>query len=84
MNSSLFGMHIAEALYGAQRILLLGVDMYGTHFFGPHPKGLTNTTARLFKRHKDQFKSWKGCEVINCNPDSHLEVFPKTKLRDII
>lgn len=82
-NSGLMGMEIAWIL-GAQRIILLGFDMHGTHYFGAHPEGLKNTDEGRFAAHIKQFDKWKGCEVINCTPGSALNIFPKAELRTII
>lgn len=75
INSGLQGMRVAQML-GATRILLLGFDMHGTHFFGSHPSPLSNTTAAKFRGHIRQFANWSGCEVINCTPGSALKRFP--------
>ena len=66
-------------LLGAARIVLLGYDMHGGHFFGDHPAMLA-TPAR--------FGDWilemgrmavaladRGIEVVNCSPGSALECF---------
>ena len=41
-NSGLLGMEVAVQL-GATSLVLLGFDMHGSHYFGPHPKPLKNT-----------------------------------------
>lgn len=74
-NSGLDGMRVAHQIMGATRILLLGFDMHGSHFFGKHPKPLRNTTPNRFKAHIKQFNKWRGCEVINCTPNSALLKF---------
>lgn len=89
VNSGLMGMYIAHRIYKADRVLLLGFDMHGTHYFGKHTrvyngKTLVNTDAKKFAMHKEQFKQFKGCEVFNCNLDSELLIFPKVKLCDIL
>lgn len=78
-NSGIQGMRVAEML-GATRILLLGLDMRGTHFFGKHPSSLKNTTSKRFKVHIAQFERWSGCEVINCTPNSALRKFPMSTI----
>ncbi len=75
-NSGLLAMHVAVKL-GATRILLLGFDMHGTHFFGPHMAPLVNTTPDRFEIFKRAFKRWAGCPVVNCTPNSALECFPR-------
>jgi len=75
-NSGLLGMEVAR-LMGAKRILLLGFDMHGSHYFGPHPAGLKNTTDKRFQAMQRQFTEWKPCgvDVINCTPGSRLRQF---------
>lgn len=73
-NSGLQGMRAAKLL-GASKIILLGFDMQGTHYFGAHPAPLRNTTAKRFKAHIAQFDKWTGCEVVNCTPRSQLKRF---------
>jgi hypothetical protein len=82
-NSGLQGLRVAEML-GATRILLLGFDMSGTHFFGEHPAPLRNTTAKRFKAHIAQFKGWYGPKVINCTPGSALTAFPIMDIREAL
>lgn len=75
-NSGLQGMRVARML-GAKRILLLGFDMRGTHYFGKHPPQLKNTTPDRFAKFLEQFALWHGgCEVINCTAGSALKRFP--------
>lgn len=83
-NSGYMAMQIAYDIYKAEKIILLGFDMHGTHYFGKHPEGLKNTTEDRFKVHIKQFDSWNGCEVVNCNMNSALEKFPKISIYDII
>ncbi len=74
-NSGLMAMCVAKEL-GATKILICGFDMHGTHYFGPHPAKLKNTTKERFISHLDQFKWWHGPDVINCTPGSALKKFP--------
>lgn len=85
-NSALLAAHVAVEVFKASRLLLLGVDMGGTHFFGPHPAPLKNTTPQRFEQMKQQFSHWRprGVEVWNCNPESALECFPKMTLEDAL
>lgn len=78
-NSGLQGMRVA-AMFGASRILLIGFDMKGAHYFGRHPEPLRNTTTARFKVHLRQFRRWKGPAVINCTPESALIQFPMSTL----
>ena len=77
------GMIVAKTL-GAKRLVLLGFDMHGTHFFGKHPEPLKNTTEKIFKTHIRQFDGFSGCEVINCTPNSSLTRFPLRPLREVL
>lgn len=83
-NSGLFAMEIAWKVFKAERLILLGFDMHGTHYFGPHTGNLNNTTNKRFAMHIKQFEGWKGPEVINCNPNSALRKFPFMDLYGII
>lgn len=75
-NSGLQGMRVAHEYLGATRILLIGLDMHGSHYFGPHPTPLRNTTPQRFEKMLRQFKRWRGCQVVNCSPGSALTQFP--------
>lgn len=85
-NSGLLGLHYA-VWKGATRVLLLGIDMRGTHYFGPH-KSLPNPTPERFALFIEQFRDASkrigNCEVINCNPDSALDVFPRMTLDEAL
>lgn len=83
-NSGLMAMDVAYRIYNADLILLLGLDMHGTHYFGPHQNGLKNTTNKRFQEHIRQFDFWNGCDVINCTPDSSLRKFPFRTLSDMV
>lgn len=72
--------------FGARRILLLGYDMRGSHFFGVHPD---NSLPR-FERVVPGFQTLVaplaalGVTVINCTPRSALTCFPRAALRDAL
>jgi hypothetical protein len=76
-NSGLLGLMVAVQM-GATRILMLGYDMHGTHFFGPHPEPLRNPNAARFDVFKKQFERYKprGIEIVNCTPGSALRAYP--------
>ncbi|GAB3282618.1 hypothetical protein GCM10027347_58970 [Larkinella harenae] len=82
-NSGLYAMFIARDL-GASKIILLGFDLHGTHFFGPHPAPLNNTSKERFAHFIRQFRYWRGPEVINCTPNSALTQFPYQPLREVL
>lgn len=79
-NSGVLAMWVARML-GAKRMLLIGFDMKGTHFFGPHKDDLHNTTPEQFNDFKTYFVKMKeildgdDIEVINCTPKSALKCF---------
>lgn len=81
-NSGLLGIHVAVKL-GATKVLLLGVDMHGTHFFGPHLTLRNTRPARMEVFHR-QFADYKprGVEILNCNPASRLTCYPMARLED--
>lgn len=77
---------------GAARIVLLGYDMQHTggkrHWFGDHPKSLTNADGIENWRHG--FKALAkhlhddGIEVINASPETALECFKRQPLETIV
>ena len=83
LNSGLQGMRVA-CILGATRILLLGFDMHGSHFFGAHPSPLRNTTVKRFRSHIGQFRKWRECEVLNCTPGSALKQFRFADIADVL
>lgn len=82
-NSGVLALEVAKQL-GATRILLLGYDMHGSHFFGKYMNGLRNTTPMQRNNHMRQYEQWananKSINVINCTQGSKLECFPKASL----
>ncbi len=76
--------------FGAKRILLLGFDMQkdgnATHWHGGHDPHVEPP----FKRHKTSFAYIKadaerlGIEILNVNPDSAIDEFPKVRLEDVL
>lgn len=78
-NSGLFALEVAKRL-GATIIELHGFDMHGTHYFGPHPAHLRNTTKDRFEHFQVQFAQWgkqnPQLTVINKTPGSALRAFP--------
>src|SRR5690606_16196507 len=85
VNSGVLGLEVARSK-GASRILLLGFDMHGTHFFGPYTNGLSNTTDQRRRMHLAQYDRWaarnRGIEVFNCTAGSALKCFPEARLDD--
>lgn len=91
-NSALLACHVAVTVFKATEIILLGVDMQGSHFFGPHPNvkrngvELKNTTPQRFEQMKVQFKQWShpGVSIWNATPNSGLKCFPMRSLDDCL
>ena len=90
-NSGYQALNIA-VLMGATRIILLGFDMKRvqgkSHFFGEHPKGLSNGDGyglfiEKFQTAVDLPKE-AAIEVLNCTPDSALPWFEKRDLREVL
>lgn len=89
-NSGYQAVHVAIQA-GAKRILLLGFDMHGTHFFGLHTKkaegrALGNPNEQKFRVWIDRFGALRnrGAEIINCTPGSALDAFPKMSLDEVM
>lgn len=83
-NSGTLGLAVA-AKWNPKRIVLLGADLKGTHFFGKHTKGgLRNTSNAQFHNMMRQFARLKYLPVVNCSPDSALACFPKMSLKDAL
>jgi hypothetical protein len=81
-NSGLLGLHYAIVRGEAKRVLLLGIDMQGSHYFGRYTNGCVNTEPSRFTFFLKQFADYQpripaGVTVINCSPQSALEIFQK-------
>lgn len=91
LNSGYQAIGLAYEL-GAAKIILIGFDMQHTggktHWFGDHPKGLTN--AHGIKNWIPGFTAlakgleFQGIEVINCSIETALTCFKRAKLEDSI
>jgi hypothetical protein len=83
INSGVLGLEIAKRR-GATKIIMLGFDMHGTHFFGPYKNGCSNTQAHQREIHQRQYESWsrahKSISVLNCTEGSKLRAFPLASL----
>lgn len=84
-NSGLVALRKVVSL-GATRVLLLGIDLHGTHYFGPHTGGLKNTSPQRMEVFRKQFESYKpkGVEILNCSAISHLTAYPKANLEQVL
>lgn len=87
VNSGVLALECAKR-EGATRILLMGFDMHGSHFFGPYTNGLGNTSDKRRVIHLQQYAAWakanQKIEVINCTPGSALKCFPSARLEDAL
>ena len=72
--------------FGARRVLLLGYDMRGGHFFGDHPDNTKPPFALAIPAFSSLVSPLKaiGVDVINCTPNSALKCFPKVPIADAI
>lgn len=82
-NSGYQAINLAVHL-GVSRILLLGYDMHGKHWFGDHPRPTAQhvyagTMLPKFPTLVEPLKR-RGVEVINCTPGSLLDCFPRADL----
>lgn len=72
--------------FGGTRILLLGVDMQGGHFFGRHPDNSGPPFSICVQRFSTMVEPLKsaGIDVINCSRQTALKVFPCMALEDAL
>ena len=66
-------------LFGVHRIVLVGFDMHGSHFFGAHPSPLRNTKSfdRYIKSFEEAAKMLpEHIRIVNATPGSALRCFP--------
>jgi hypothetical protein len=86
-NSGYQAINLARN-FGAKRIVLLGYDMGGPHWFGDHPRELpvlSNYTIFLanFPQLAADLKR-EGVEVVNCTRKTALDCFPKATIEDAL
>lgn len=90
-NSGFQAINLAVHL-GARKIVLLGYDMKAkagqAHWFGDHPVPTVKTLWKdlfipAFRTLADPLKR-RGVEVVNATPDSALDVFPFSPLREAL
>jgi hypothetical protein len=86
-NSGFQALNLA-VLFGARRIVLLGYDMKGSHFFGEHPRPLRNREPN--PKWRDAFAeaapmlAERGVEVLNATRSTALTCFPRVNLDDAL
>lgn len=83
-NSGLQAINLAMH-FGAARIVLVGFNMKGTHYFGSHPLPLRNSDPESFIKHFDMAAGTQGSvDIYNATPDSALKCFPQVDLGQVI
>ncbi len=97
-NSAFQAMNIA-ALWGADRVLLTGVDCMrpGKHHHGPHTFNSSPGTKPIAHARETTVKTWiksfgdvapllaaRGVDVINCTRETALECFPRARLENVL
>lgn len=84
-NSGYQAVHVAMQA-GAKRVLLVGFDMHGSHFFGKHPAPLRNSHPETQKQFAINFQFLKGhgTEIVNCTPGSAITCFPQQDLAEAL
>lgn len=84
-NSGYQAVNLAYIL-GAKTILLLGFDMFGTHYFGKHPKELD--IASPFGSFIESFETIDvkklDIEIINCSRSTALACFPRKTIDSVL
>lgn len=72
--------------FGAMKVLLLGYDMQGQHFFGNHPDGSAppfEICLRQFRTLVEPLKKL-GVHIINCTRTTQLDCFPMMAIEDAL
>lgn len=88
-NSGAQAINLAT-LWGARRLVLVGMDFYGTHFFGEHPAGLSTPDTETFKQMRSNMTMLAndlhrlGVHVVNTSAKSKLVFWPKLPLFDAL
>lgn len=81
-NSGFQAVNLAYIM-GARTIILLGFDMFGTHYFGRHPKCLNQHSP--FKEFIKSFETiTKDVEIINCSRQTALTCFPIMTIESVL
>lgn len=81
-SSGCLAVLIAQRIFDAKVIELHGFDNRGSHYFGPHPEPLRNTSETRFSEFQNQLDaigrhlSKLGVRVVNKTPGSALRCFP--------
>lgn len=89
-NSGFQALNLA-AQFGADRILLIGIDLQGTHWYGRNRgRGRTNPDELNFRRWKGAFDAAagdlkaRGIQVLNASPISAVETMRKVTVAEAL
>lgn len=84
-NSGFQAINLA-VLFGARRIVLVGFNMSGPHFFGSHPRPLINSNPRSFVSAfaAAAARMPAGLEIVNATPGSALRCWPQVDLAAVL
>lgn len=84
-NSGYQAINLAVHL-GAARIVLLGYDMHGGHFFGEHPDNSRPPFALSLSMFPTLIEPLAalGVSIVNCTPNSALTCFPQAPLASVL
>lgn len=74
--------------FGARRIVLLGYDMGGTHWFGDHPQQIRRRSdyaacLAAFPALADDLAD-AGVKVVNCTRKTALDAFPRATIDEVL
>lgn len=89
VNSGTFALEVARRYFDPTRIILLGFDFSGGHFFGPHPDPLKQTPPHRWPIFQQQFDlellrcRSAGIELVNSTPLSGLKNIPFLPLESL-
>jgi hypothetical protein len=78
------------AAHWGDRVILIGFDMTGSHFFGRHPEPLNNhSLSELMIRRAKLARAAPalaaaGVQMINATPSSALDCFPRASLDEAL
>lgn len=84
-NSGFQALNLAVQ-FGAQRVLLAGLDFHGAHWHDDHKAGLRNPSERVMKSwahmlddQADRLRDW-GVDILNLSRSSALKNYEKLEL----
>lgn len=89
INSGVLALRVARSM-GATEVILLGYDGHGSHFFGEHPRPLSNTTEHRQRAHNEQHRQeafachWNKVKILNCTPGTALTCYPTARLEECL